>query len=213
MGYLSDLIKSFEPGGQTPIAALFGLDDSSKESLLSDINEYSDHSWVNYDLSDAFTSSDVLSDDDQSLIDDYYAKAEEAAEQQQAAAQSSADRAMEFSAEQAEINRQFNSEQAQINRDFQERMSNTAYQRAMEDLRAAGLNPKLVGQIGGASTPSGYSASGSAASGSSASMSAANVGSITSVLSSYITGSDALDRQSRDFVQNFLYAVLSLAVK
>lgn len=55
--------------------------------------------------------------------------------------------------------RNYNSLEAQKNREWQEYMSNTAYTRAVSDMRNAGLNPYLAYSQGGAPVGSGATAS------------------------------------------------------
>lgn len=51
-----------------------------------------------------------------------------------------------------------NQEEAKKQRDFQERMSGSAYQRAVKDMKLAGINPMLAYMQGGASSPGGAKA-------------------------------------------------------
>lgn len=81
-----------------------------------------------------------------------------------------------WSAEEARINRAFQDSQITTQHEFQDRMSGTAYQRAMQDMKQAGLNPMLAFRQGGASTPQGGAATGSMPSGSAASGSPASAG-------------------------------------
>lgn len=76
--------------------------------------------------------------------------------------QSAQDR--KFNAEQAVLSRKFNAEEAQKTRDWQEAMSNSAYSRAVADLKSAGVNPyALLSGMSSASTPVGATGSGTSA--------------------------------------------------
>lgn len=115
-------------------------------------------------------------------------------EQKFNAYQASLDR--EYNSQQADKNRKFNAEQAALQRDFEERMSNSAYQRAASDMRAVGLNPYLALTNGGASTPSGASAYGQAASVGSHGSSSGRKGALGEMVNSAVNLAAALLKKS-----------------
>lgn len=108
-----------------------------------------------------------------------------------------ADKQMAFQQASAREAMQFNADQAELSRQWQEMMSNTAHQREIKDLQAAGLNPVLSAMGGsGAPVTSGATASGYSSQGAKGDTDTSLSGALVSLFGSMLQSQTAIANQA-----------------